>query len=156
MLRNCKIVSINQLLFVMCKQCNGRVIKLGGNRAVVQQRRLPFHELPDFIQRQQVQMELKEQTQRADLNFYCTKCNTHLHCHRTFMVKLSVYCASQQELKDLAMFDEAASRFFGCDADTFVDLSRNDKTLAQRLEDYLTERTWNISLQYKVGKKKVS
>ncbi|CAO3599015.1 unnamed protein product [Absidia cylindrospora] len=125
MLRICKIVSINQLLFVLCKQCNGRVIKLGGNCAVVQQRRSPFLELPDFIQRQQVQMEMKEQTQQADLNFYCTKCNTHLHCHGTFMVKLSVYCASQQELKDLAMFDEAACRFFGCDAETFVDERQN-------------------------------
>ncbi|KAI8334706.1 hypothetical protein BC941DRAFT_431954 [Chlamydoabsidia padenii] len=147
MLTNCRIVNIDQLLQVICGECHGTLIKLGNHRDTLQKKSLTPSGLPDHLTRQYQQAELKQQVYRTDLTFFCASCMEFTNCRQRYTLKLTVYHPLERALKELVMFDQPATDFFGCTAQDYLELTRKDETLKQRLEDYLTETTWNITLQ---------
>ncbi|KAI8099569.1 uncharacterized protein BX664DRAFT_321619 [Halteromyces radiatus] len=151
MLYNCKILSIDQLLFITCDICTSKIIPVGPTRSTVQQRQQAAIGPPGQLQ-QQLQLERKQQPYQDDMNYYCNRCLTHPPKRYQFSLRMTVFCPNQDHPLELAMYDANASLLFGCTASDYIQMVREDKSLDEQLEDYLTEATWDIKLKTKKKK----
>jgi hypothetical protein len=122
MLANCRITHINQLLFIICSECQGTVFKLGNSREDIQRQTISPYDLPDAVQRQQQQTEMKREAFRVSNNFFCNQCMKLSECKRRFTLKLTIYYPPERSLKDLQMFDGPATQLFGCTAQEYLEV----------------------------------